>query len=267
MIQSVYEIKNGIKQHTYGIVGQDEAKTSLEDNLRLMEVADQPQKIILLEGPQGTGKTTIVKAVCGSFVSKNPDKFLFIEKGISDYTEGIHTSKAIDKEWSKLENTGKKQVLFIDEAEEVLITRGKGTHIRAERTNTLTRKLNLEIPNLLIILATNRPIEIDSAIRGRCMDRIKCELPTHEELKEIIDLHMPYLDDHRRSVLHESMINTDRIFNGRDIKQLSNKIQTKMQLAELDGKPELSTEDIVCAFLQLERSKRRLKDDYLDVEV
>lgn len=252
----------------YGIVGQNEAKQSLEENIKLLALLDQPQKIILLEGAQGTGKTTLIEAICSKFIKLYPGRFTYTKAGISDLTEGIHTSKRIDHFWDKLEQCKGHQILVIDEAEEVLITRSKGTHIRNERTNTITLKLNKNIPNLLIIFASNSPKMIDPAIKGRIMDRIECTLPNHNEMKAIIDLHIPFIDENKRAILHKYISESDQLFNGRDIFLLSQKVQTRISLNRLEGKSEILNDAEICnAFYHIEQSKRKLDIDYLEVRV
>lgn len=254
---------------TYGIVGQEDAKKALEENLRLLALIDQPQKIIMLEGSQGTGKTTLIEAMCSHFMNQYPGRFTYIKAGISELTEGIHTSKIIDMFWDNLEKTQGHKLLFIDEAEEVLISRlTKGTHIRSERTNTIILKLNKNIPNLLILLASNRPKEIDPAIKGRIMDRIECTLPTPNEMKAIIKLHMPFIDENKRDILLKYIEESDQLFNGRDMFLLSQKILTKIALNRIEGKPEILNDEEICkAFYHIEQTKRKLDIDYLEVRV
>lgn len=265
---SINALKVYKNTHSYGIVGQHEAKQVLEDNLKLMALSEQPQKIISLEGAQGTGKTTLIESICREYRDKYPDKLVYTKAGISDLTEGIHTSAKIDRFWLKLSTCNKPQILFIDEADEVLITRMKGTHIRGERTTTIITKLNLNIKNLLIILATNRPGVIDPAIKGRIMERVECTLPTHEEMIDIISLHLPFLDESMKTYLTSYTETSNALFNGRDIYMLSNKLKAKIELHKLAGEPEIITDmELIEAFGHIERSKRKLNVDYLEVEV
>lgn len=250
----------------YGIVGQMDAKTALENNLRLRAVKEQGQKIILLEGHPGTGKSTLVSEICKKYTTQYPDRFDYYIWGISDLTVHVGTtSKKIDEAWNKLSSSSKSKIVFIDEAEEVLQTRKTTGNIRNERTTSIILKLGLNMKDLLIIIATNRPKMIDVAILDRCEERINCDLPNPVELKKIIDLHMSYLSEEVKSILHAHLVSSEHKYNGRDIKMLSDKLQTLLELKELDHLEEkIEPKDIVCVYEQLERSKRKLKMDYLD---
>lgn len=265
---SVQDIQDSlIIDDTYDIIGQKDAKIALEDNLRLRAVKDQGQKIILLEGPTGTGKSTLTESIINHFKNKYPDRFEHVSLGISDLTAHVGTtSTKIDEAWDKLKKSGKSTILLIDEADEVLMTRRTVGNIRNERTTSIILKLNKNIPNLLIILITNRPKMIDAAILDRCEERINCDFPTEHELRLIIDMHMKCLvNDEVRDILHRYMIKSSYKFNGRDILGLSNKLKTKLELKALDNKEiEITARDISLVFEQLERSKRKLKADYLD---
>lgn len=255
---------------SYNIVGQVDAKTALEDNLRLRAIKNQDQKIILLEGPTGTGKTTLTQAVIKDYMKRFPGRFEYISLGISDLTAHVGTtSTKIDDVWNKLDHltqSGKSIIVYIDEAEEVLMTRKTVGNIRNERTTSIILKLNKNIPNVLFILITNRPKMIDAAILDRCEERINCDFPTEYELRMIIKMHTKdILKENVIDILHDHMIHSSYKFNGRDIYGLSNKLKTKLELKALDNKELLITPmDIIQAFEQMERSKRKLKADYLD---
>lgn len=253
----------------YGIVGQDDAKMALEDNLRLRATKNQPQKIILLEGFPGTGKSTLISEMCKKYLNKYPDRFEYITWGVSDLTAHVGTTSIkINEAWEKLSVSDKSKIVFIDEADEVLQTRKTTGNIRNERTTSIILKLGENMNNLLVICASNRPKMIDASILDRCEERINCDLPTPAELKKIIDLHMDYLSEDLKIILHGFMTQSNYKINGRDIKNLSNKLKTKLELKELDNiEPIILHEDISLVYEQLERSKRKLKMDYLDDEV
>ncbi len=248
---------------SYGIVGQDEAKEILEMELTLRAKIDQPQKIIILEGFMGSGKTTLVNAICHEFEKKFPDTFIYQSVNSSSFTRGIDSSAPIEIFYMNILKNPKKRIIFIDEADELFTTRTTGSYIRGSRTTILIEKMNLEIPNILYILATNRPKVIDGAIISRCFDKIYCNLPSGAEIEKIIDMKMPFFSADQKKIIFENTRNIKNI-SGRDIFQLSQKFKTILQYNEVMGKPKtISNIEIVTAVFRLINSKKNMRNDYL----
>ncbi len=59
------------------IVEMYEAKNALINDLTLRAISNRPQKMVLLEGASGVGKTTLVNAIMEHFQEKYPDRFVF----------------------------------------------------------------------------------------------------------------------------------------------------------------------------------------------
>ena len=108
--------------------------------------------------------------------------------------------------------TGKGVLLFIDEVDALATSRGEGGMHEATRRvlGTLLRELdglrergkgekeNEEEPsmstgNVVAVLSTNRPGDIDAALASRCAARIFFPLPLERDREEIIALHARHL--------------------------------------------------------------------------
>jgi SpoVK/Ycf46/Vps4 family AAA+-type ATPase len=147
------------------IVGLEDVKESIINDLLLRVNKDQPQKMILLEGPSGTCKTTLAEAIVKHFQEKYPGRFIYIEMKTEDVTRHVATtSQQIKLFFNGIRTNGKPTIVLIDEADELLSTRKDVGDIKMERTTNIMRQLNDEIPNLYIIATTNRPKLIDRAV-------------------------------------------------------------------------------------------------------
>ncbi|MBU1082446.1 MAG: AAA family ATPase [Spirochaetes bacterium] len=248
------------------IVGLEEAKEIINRDIRLRASTETKQKLILLEGPSGVAKTTLIEAIIKENILKYPDIFEFYRVDTTTLTVHVTTTAKLIKEFfNEMRLNKKKIILFIDEADECLRSRLNAGAIATERTSNIMKQLNIEIPNLYIICATNRPKMIDRAILERFQSRVNCPIPTKEELRKIIDLHMPFLKEDYKHSIHNYLTNSSYNWSGRDIYTLSNTFSEIIQLNRLDEPNYVITPEVIS--LEVERksnSKKHLKDDYLE---
>ncbi len=251
------------------IVGLEKAKQMLSDDIILRAISDRPQKMVLLEGASGGGKTTLVHAIVNHFQTKYPNRFQYIEIGITDLTEHVSsTAKKINHLFAKIRDATKPTILFIDEADTIFASRMNAGHIKEERTSTLMIELNKPIQNLYIICATNRPGRIDRAVLERFAERVNCPYPSSTELKQIIDLHLQILESRQREILYNSVLSTPQYnWSGRDFDTLEDKFLTRRDVVRIE-KPDYQIDsNLVCeVFDSMVDSKCHLKFDYLDEE-
>ncbi len=248
------------------IVGLQEAKEVLMDDLNLRAIGNRPQKMILLEGASGGGKTTLVKAIADHYIMKYPDRFQYIEIGINETTEHVtSTSKKITHLYSRIREANKPTILFLDEADTVFASRLNAGHIREERTSSLMRELNDPIPNLYIICCTNRPKRIDRAVLERFAERVNCPMPNSEEIRQMVDLHLQILDERLRKILYDYIITSDYYWSGRDFEHFEDKLTTKRDVFRIDNPSyEIDASLVSRVFDSVVNSKKHLKDDYLE---
>ncbi|NJD76269.1 MAG: AAA family ATPase [Candidatus Methanoperedens sp.] len=251
------------------VVGLEKAKQMLCDDIILRAISNRPQKMVLLEGASGGGKTTLVHAVVHHFQEKYPNRFSYIELGITDLTEHVSsTAKKIKHLFARIRESHKPTILFIDESDTIFASRMNAGHIKEERTSSLMMELNDPIENLYIVCATNRPGRIDRAVLERFAERVNCPYPSSTELKQIINLHLSILELKQREILYNAVLTTPQYnWSGRDFDTLEDKFLTRRDVIRID-KPDYQIDSVlVCeVFDSMVDSKCHLKFDYLDEE-
>jgi len=168
----------------------------------------KPIKGILLYGPPGCGKTMIGKSIAYNLaqISGNAKG-----KGSNGHFIKINGPEILDKWVGNSEATirriyeaarevagenGSPVVVFIDEAEAVLKTRGSG--ISTDVYDSIVPQFLAEMDglnghsNIITVLATNREDILDPAILrdGRVDRRIKVPRPTQEGASEIFQIYL-----------------------------------------------------------------------------
>ena len=134
--------------------------------------------VMLFHGPPGTGKTMMANALA----NKLEKKVLLINfPSLGSMTAG-ENFKFIFRE-AKINDA----ILFFDECEGIFETREKGGH----DINMLLTEI--ERHDGLIILATNRPYDLDEAMHRRIMLAIEFRKPDHLLRRSIWESHIPEL--------------------------------------------------------------------------
>lgn len=143
---------------------------------------------LLLYGPPGTGKTLLAKAV-----AKESGATVLEVTGSDIYDmyvgEGEKNVRAIFSLAKKISPC----VVFIDEADAIF----------GSRTNSSTRTTHREIINqflrewdgmseqaAFIMVATNRPFDLDDAVLRRLPRRLLIDLPTEKDREAILKIHL-----------------------------------------------------------------------------
>ncbi|WP_105438970.1 ATP-binding protein [Neorhizobium sp. T25_13] len=148
---------------------------------------------LLLYGAPGTGKTTFARALCNSLQVP-----LFVTS-VSTWLQGGHLNDVIDKMAKTFAEARAlaPSILFIDEIDGIG-KRQPASQEYADYWNTVVNKA-LELLNgvvksdgLVIVGATNRPEQIDEAIKrsGRLETHIEIPLPDAATLAEIFAYHL-----------------------------------------------------------------------------
>lgn len=218
-------------------IGFKDVAASQEIKEELYEVVDflkSPEKYrklgaripkgILLVGPAGVGKTLFARAIAGEanvpFYSVAGSEFI-------EMIVGVGSARVRDLFKTAKENA--PALVFIDEIDAIGRQRGKvAMTSNDEREQTLNQIL-VEMDgfdprtDVIIIAATNRPDMLDPALvrPGRFDRHIRIDLPTLEERKEIIKIHMrgkPF----DKSVDIEKLSKQTVGFSGADIENMLN---------------------------------------------
>lgn len=192
------------------------------------EIRLEPSKGILLYGPPGCGKTLLAKGIVNSLAERitkilgQKVKGYFINiKGPELLNKWVgETERKIREIFQKAREKANENcpvVIFLDEADSVLRTRGSGVSSDIEITNVaqfLAEMDGMETnKNVLLILATNRSDLIDPAVLrpGRVDVKVKIERPDKEGAKQIFKIyltpdlpyHAKYFDKNRKGYREE----------------------------------------------------------------
>ena len=181
------------------VAGEDEAKENLQEVVNYLhdpgkykEIGASMPQGLLPEGPPGTGKTMLAKAVAGE--SNVP----FFSMSGSEFVEmfvGMGASKVRD-----LFKQAKEKapcIVFIDEIDAIGQKRNSGAYGgNDEREQTLNQLLTEmdgfeENTGVIILAATNRPESLDPALTrpGRFDRRVPVELPDLKGREDILKVH------------------------------------------------------------------------------
>lgn len=147
----------------------------------------KPTKGILLFGPPGTGKTLIARAIAtesgANFISITPSSVT--SKYVGDSNKLI---KAVFSLAAKIAPT----VIFVDEVDSLLSSRSNSNE------NDVTRKIKNEFmacwdglrtnqtERVIVLAATNRPMDLDDAVLRRLSRRILVDLPDTANREKIL---------------------------------------------------------------------------------
>jgi len=163
------------------IIGMQEMKKILYEIIIVPQIRPdlftgirKPQRGILLFGPPGTGKTMIAKAIASECNST------FFNISASSLTsKWVGESEKTVKSLFKLAYQKAPSIIFIDEIDSILSKRN-------ESENEATKRLKTEFliqfdglgsntnAKLLVIAATNRPMDLDEALLRRLPKRVYC---------------------------------------------------------------------------------------------
>ncbi|PGH12830.1 hypothetical protein AJ79_04054 [Helicocarpus griseus UAMH5409] len=143
---------------------------------------------LLLYGPPGTGKTMLAKAV-----ARQSGATVLEVSGSEVYNmyvgEGEKNVKAIFTLAKKLSPC----VVFIDEADAIFGSRVQGSSRTTHREiiNQFLREWDgLNDLSAFIMVATNRPFDLDDAVLRRLPRRLLVDLPTEKDRLSILKIHL-----------------------------------------------------------------------------
>lgn len=145
---------------------------------------------ILLQGPPGTGKTVIAEYLALKIRRKGIKEIAAADFGSSNPGEGARNIRLLFKE----ANEKGGMTIFIDECEAILINRSKlgGDMVwMIDIIDELLRQIAKY--RFLVILATNRPQILDSALYRRLLAIITVPVPERPERERLWKTKIPDL--------------------------------------------------------------------------
>lgn len=173
---------------------------------------------VLLYGPPGTGKTMIAKAIANEvgakfYAVKGSD---IVSKWVGDSEKNIN---ALFQEANKQD----RAIIFIDEMDSLIGRRGLDTH-NDKRVNEFLQQMDGfagRNPNLLLLGATNRPWDIDSAAMrsGRFSQKIYLPLPDAPARKFMIEKNMKGVPVAKDFDV-DKIVSQTEMYSGADLEEL-----------------------------------------------
>merc|ERR1711871_260246 len=149
-----------------------------------------PYRHVLFYGPAGTGKSMVAKRMA---LFSGMDWAIMTGGDVGPLGAQAVTDLHEIFKWAKSSSRG--LVLFIDEAEAFLGSRSRSNlteHMR-NALNALLYQTGDQSENFMLILATNRPSDLDTAILDRVDETVFFNIP---EEKERVKLSHQYFDEH-----------------------------------------------------------------------
>ncbi|XP_072959622.1 uncharacterized protein [Typha angustifolia] len=188
---------------TSGMVPSSESTTSFENVIlhpslkrRIEQLAratentkshDAPFRNMLFYGPPGTGKTLVAKEMA----KKSGLDYAMMTGGdvVPLGTQAVTKIHQIF-DWAKKSRKG--LLLFIDEADAFLCERNSTHMSEAQRSalNALLFRTGDQSRDIVLVLATNRPGDLDAAVTDRIDEVIEFPLPGEEERFKLLRLYL-----------------------------------------------------------------------------
>ncbi|KAL5324004.1 hypothetical protein ACEPPN_008547 [Leptodophora sp. 'Broadleaf-Isolate-01'] len=172
---------------------------------------------LLLYGPPGTGKTLLAKAVAKESgatvleVTAADLNDMFVGQG----EKNVRAVFTLAKKLSPC-------VVFIDEADAIFSARGEhNRNAHREMINQFLREWDgMNDFSAFIMVATNRPFDLDEAVLRRLPRRLLVDLPVEKDREAILKIHLKdeILDD---SVSLSTLAKDTPFYSGSDLKNLS----------------------------------------------
>ena len=178
------------------IGGLDYAKKALKEAIiwpllrpELFKGPREPWRGVLLFGPPGCGKTLLAKAAANQCKATffNVDAAIVMSKWLGESEKNV-------KMLFDAARKAAPSIIFIDEVDSLLTTRGLD-EVGGERRVKTQFLIELDglrtLDELVVVIgATNRPWDLDSAIIRRFERRIYVPLPDREAREEIFRIHL-----------------------------------------------------------------------------
>ncbi|KAK5136016.1 hypothetical protein LTR08_004270 [Meristemomyces frigidus] len=143
---------------------------------------------LLLYGPPGTGKTLLAKAV-----AKESKATVLEVSGAQIYEKYVGEGEKMVRAVFSLAKKLSPCVVFIDEADAIFGSRsGSGNrNTHREIINQFLREWDgVEDNGVFIMVATNRPFDLDDAVLRRLPRRLLVDLPVVKDRESILGIHL-----------------------------------------------------------------------------
>ncbi|KAI1811699.1 AAA-domain-containing protein [Poronia punctata] len=170
----------------------------------------------LLYGPPGTGKTLLAKAV-----AKESGANMIEISGASINNMYVGESEKNVRALFRLAKKKQPMVIFIDEADALLGARGgHQNESRRETINQFLREWDgMDKMKAFIMVATNRPFDLDEAVLRRLPRKLLIDLPLEADRIAILKIHLKeeLIDN---TITLEELAKRTPLYSGSDLKNV-----------------------------------------------
>ncbi|KAF2154090.1 AAA-domain-containing protein [Myriangium duriaei CBS 260.36] len=172
---------------------------------------------LLLYGPPGTGKTMLAKAV-----AKDASATVLEISGAQVYEKYVGEGEKMVRSVFSLAKRLSPCVVFIDEADALFGSRGSNSNRTTHREiiNQFLREWDgMDDHSVFMMVATNRPFDLDDAVLRRLPRKILVDLPTVKDREAILKIHLKgeTLDD---AVSLTTLSEQTPFYSGSDLKNV-----------------------------------------------
>ena len=187
---------------------------------------------VLLYGPPGTGKTMVAKAIANEVGAK-----FYTVKGSDIVSKWVGESEKNINSLFEEANKQDRSIIFIDEMDSLIGKRGVDTH-NDKRVNEFLQQIDGfagRNPNLLLLGATNRPWDIDSAAMrsGRFSQKIYLPLPDAPARKFMIEKSMKNVPVEKDFDVDKIVAQTEN-YSGADLEELCDRAKDEPLLKAIE---------------------------------
>lgn len=173
---------------------------------------------LLLYGPPGTGKTLLAKAV-----AKESQATVLEVSGAQIYEKYVGEGEKMVRAVFSLAKKLSPCVVFIDEADAIFGSRSNAGNRNTHREiiNQFLREWDgMDDHGVFMMVATNRPFDLDDAVLRRLPRRLLIDLPVAKDRESILGIHLKneILDS---SVSLSTLAEQTPLYSGSDLKNLS----------------------------------------------
>ncbi|KAK3675174.1 phenylalanyl-tRNA synthetase alpha subunit, mitochondrial [Recurvomyces mirabilis] len=173
---------------------------------------------LLLYGPPGTGKTLLAKAVA------RESKATVLEiTGAQIYEKYVGEGEKMVRAVFSLAKKLSPCVVFIDEADAIFGSRSSAGNRNTHREiiNQFLREWDgMDDRGVFVMVATNRPFDLDDAVLRRLPRRLLVDLPVAKDRESILGIHLKDEILDTESVNLEKLAERTPFYSGSDLKNL-----------------------------------------------
>jgi ATPase family AAA domain-containing protein 3A/B len=202
---------------------------------------------LLLYGPPGTGKTLIAKTMARA---SGMDYAIVSGADFSQFKPGVDVQKLHEVfDWA---DQGKRGlVLFIDEADALLRSRKELSEQGVKLVNAFLSRTNASSQKFMLILATNYPENLDSAVLSRVNKKVEVPVPGLEERIKLLHLYLNKYLQRQSTEKNTPPLKVDATIDDNYIKDVAQKIdgfsgrEVDQLLAEVRIEAFITDKDVV----------------------